>query len=61
MAPILFIQPGQDRLVSSAKFAEMRRIKPSASIAAVNGSHLLFQREPERAAEILVRFVLHSS
>jgi pimeloyl-ACP methyl ester carboxylesterase len=56
--PILFIQPRQDRLVSKTKLAEMRRIKPSAGVEIVSGPHLLFQREPNSAAEVAVRFAL---
>jgi len=54
--PLLFVQPGQDRLVGGAKIEEMRQIKPSAAIETVNGPHLLLQREPHRSADVIARF-----
>jgi pimeloyl-ACP methyl ester carboxylesterase len=43
--PMLFVQPRQDRLVDGTMLEEMRRIKPSAVVEAIDGPHLLLQRE----------------
>ena len=56
-APILYIRARQDQLVSAACLDELRRIKPQMAVAELDGPHLLLQREPHRAAEIVVRFV----
>jgi len=54
--PMLFIQPKQDRLVGLDRLEEMKEIKPSAEVEIVPGPHLLLQREPEIAAEVVARF-----
>jgi pimeloyl-ACP methyl ester carboxylesterase len=54
--PMLFIQPKQDRLVGLDRLEEMKEIKPNAEIEIVPGPHLLLQREPEIAAEVVARF-----
>jgi len=53
---MLFIQPKQDRLVGLDRLEEMKEIKPSAEVEIVPGPHLLLQREPEIAAEVVARF-----
>jgi pimeloyl-[acyl-carrier protein] methyl ester esterase len=55
--PVLYIQAKQDRLVSASCLEELRRIKPQMAVAALEGPHLLLQREPRRAAEAIVSFV----
>jgi pimeloyl-ACP methyl ester carboxylesterase len=54
--PILYIQAKQDRLVSASCLEELQRIKPQMSVAALEGPHLLLQREPRRAAEVVAVF-----
>ena len=54
--PMLFIQPKQDRLVGLDRLEEMKEIKSSAEVEIVPGPHLLIQREPEIAAEVVARF-----
>ena len=54
--PMLFIQPKRDRLVGLDRLEEMKEIKPNAEIEIVPGPHLLLQREPEIAAEVVARF-----
>jgi pimeloyl-[acyl-carrier protein] methyl ester esterase len=55
--PIMYLQAKQDRLVASACLDELRRIKPQMAVAALEGPHLLLQREPYKAAEKVVGFV----
>jgi pimeloyl-[acyl-carrier protein] methyl ester esterase len=54
--PMLFIQPTQDRLVGADRLEEMRRIKPAAAVETIEGPHLLFQKKPERTAEVVAIF-----
>jgi pimeloyl-ACP methyl ester carboxylesterase len=54
--PILYIRAEQDRLVSAWCVEELRRIKPQMIEVALEGPHLLLQRQPQRAAEALIRF-----
>jgi pimeloyl-[acyl-carrier protein] methyl ester esterase len=58
-APILYIRAKQDRFVSASCLEELRRIKPQMSVAALEGPHLLLQREPRRAAEVVAAFAQH--
>lgn len=55
--PVLYLQAKQDRLVSGACLAELRRIKPQMTVAVLEGPHLLLQREPYKAAETVAVFV----
>jgi pimeloyl-[acyl-carrier protein] methyl ester esterase len=55
--PVLYIQAKSDRLVGTANLEEIRRIRPEMAVAVVDGPHLLFQREPQRTAEVVVEFV----
>jgi pimeloyl-[acyl-carrier protein] methyl ester esterase len=57
--PILCIQPMQDRLVGQACLEEMRAIKPQIEVARIAGPHLILQREPQQAAEIVAGFIQH--
>ena len=55
--PILYIRAEQDRLVSVLCVEELRQIKPEMAVVALKGPHLLLQRQPQRAAEAVVRFI----
>ena len=57
--PILYIQAQQDHLVSPSCLDEMRRIKPQMAVTVLEGPHLLLQREPRRAAEVVAAFAQH--
>ena len=54
--PILYLQAKGDRLVSASCLEEVRRIKPQVKVASLEGPHLLFQRQPQTAAEAVVKF-----
>lgn len=56
-APILYIRGKQDRLVGAWCLEELRRIRPQIAVTALEGPHLIIQREPRRVAEIVVRFI----
>jgi pimeloyl-ACP methyl ester carboxylesterase len=59
--PILYIVADKDRLVGESSVATILRTRPDASVARINGSHLILQTEPQRAADTLVSFLQHDS
>lgn len=58
--PILYVQPTQDRLIDPQCLQEIRRVRPGRTIA-IDGPHLLLQREPELAAEVIMGFIREMS
>ena len=59
VVPVLYIQASQDRLVRASCLEELRRIKPQIAVAVLGGPHLLLQRGPRRAAEVVAGFAQH--
>ena len=55
--PVMYIQAESDRLVRQKCFTEIQRLRPDAVLASVPGPHLVFQREPRKSAEVIVRFI----
>jgi len=55
--PVLYLQAKQDRLISVSCVEELRKIKPQMTVVTLKGPHLLLQREPYKAAEMVARFV----
>jgi pimeloyl-ACP methyl ester carboxylesterase len=55
--PILYLQPTEDKFVSSTALEEIRRIKPSVRAAAIKGPHALLQRNPREALEAIRSFL----
>jgi pimeloyl-ACP methyl ester carboxylesterase len=55
--PVLYLQAKRDRLVSASCFHDLRQIRPQMAVVALEGPHLLLQREPDKAAEAVVQFV----
>jgi pimeloyl-[acyl-carrier protein] methyl ester esterase len=55
--PMMYIQAENDRLVRTGCFREVQRLRPDTVLASVPGPHLLFQREPRKTAEAIVRFI----
>lgn len=53
---ILYVQPTQDRLVDAACIEDLRMVKPARTVA-IDGPHLLLQREPGLCAEVVMGFV----
>jgi pimeloyl-[acyl-carrier protein] methyl ester esterase len=56
--PVMFLHAMKDRLVGMDRLKEMQRIRPDAATEVIAGPHLLFQREPEKAAEAVAMFAL---
>ncbi len=54
---MLYLQAGSDRLVGAECLEEILSIKSDVRVTRLAGPHLLFQREPERAAEAIEEFL----
>ena len=55
--PLLYIQAEDDRLLPAKCFGEVQRARQDAVLVSVPAPHLVFQREPRKAAEVILRFV----
>ena len=55
--PILYIQASMDRLIGPACADEMSALNPRVTLSVIEAPHLVLQREPRQAADIVVTFV----
>ena len=55
--PVLYLEATQDRLVHAPCLEEIRRMRPQTEVATVAGPHLILQREPKKAAGVIMRFI----
>ena len=55
--PTLYIQAQDDRLIGPGSLSEILALKPGIVVDQISGPHLLFQREPIKAAAAIERFV----
>ena len=55
--PTLYIQAQGDRLVGPGSLSEILALKPDIEVEQISGPHLLFQREPIKAAAAIERFI----
>jgi len=55
--PIMYVQAESDRLVGAECFEEIQRLRPDTMLASIPAPHLIFQREPRKAAEAILRFI----
>lgn len=55
--PTLYLQAEHDRLVSKYSFEEIRVVKPDTILAVIAAPHLLLQREPDKAADVIEQFI----
>jgi hypothetical protein len=53
----MYIQAEGDRLMRQECFREVRHLRPDTVLASVPAPHLVFQREPRKAAEVIMRFI----
>jgi len=56
-APILFLGGKQDRLLRSALPIEIRLLRPDSEIRMLDGPHLLLQRRPAEAMQVVEEFL----
>lgn len=54
--PILYVEATRDRLVDEENVNEIRKLRPSVSIAEVDGSHLLLATRPEQVWKAIDEF-----
>jgi pimeloyl-ACP methyl ester carboxylesterase len=57
VVPIQYLRAGEDRLVSVECLEEILRVQPATAVTAIDGPHMLLQREPKLMAEIVAGFV----
>jgi pimeloyl-[acyl-carrier protein] methyl ester esterase len=57
--PILYLVAQQDRFVKRRSLTEMKSIKATMEVTAIDGPHLLLQRKPEECLEAMNRFISH--
>lgn len=55
--PMMYIRAERDRLVRGQCFREIRDLRPDASFVSVRAPHLVLQKEPQRSAELIMRFI----
>jgi pimeloyl-[acyl-carrier protein] methyl ester esterase len=55
--PLLYLEATYDRLLSSSCKEEFYRLRPDTLFRSVPAPHLLLQREPQKAAAIMMAFI----
>lgn len=55
--PLLYLQAAHDRLLSSSCKNEFSQLRPDMVLRSVPAPHLLLQREPRKAAAIIMDFI----
>lgn len=55
--PILYLRAEQDRLVGKTSFEQIHELKRDVVLASIPGPHLVLQREPRAAADLIARFL----
>jgi pimeloyl-[acyl-carrier protein] methyl ester esterase len=55
--PVMYIQGERDCLVRAGSFKEIQQIRPDTILVSIpTAPHLVFQRQPRKAAEVILRF-----
>jgi pimeloyl-[acyl-carrier protein] methyl ester esterase len=55
--PLLFLRASNDRLLSSSCGEMVLAARPDARVETIEGPHLLLQREPQKAAAVIMKFI----
>jgi pimeloyl-ACP methyl ester carboxylesterase len=55
--PLLYLKATKDRLLSLSCQDEFRRVRPDILFESVPAPHLLLQREPQKAATVIINFI----
>lgn len=58
--PIMYLRALHDRLLSVSCHREILRIRPDIVLATIEAPHMLLQREPQKAANLIVAFMAKS-
>ena len=56
--PLLYIAGGRDRLVGAGVMARMKRLRPDMQTQVLDGPHLILQRRPAEAAQLISEFLV---
>ncbi len=59
--PLLYLAGGRDRLVSPGTTAELQRLLPGMEVAVLDAPHLVLQRRPQQAADVIAGFLQRAS
>ncbi len=57
-APLLYIAGGRDRLVGAGVMAQMKRLRSDMQTHVLDAPHLVMQRKPAEAAQLISEFLL---
>jgi pimeloyl-[acyl-carrier protein] methyl ester esterase len=55
--PLLYLEATRDRLLSSSCKNEFSQLRPDTVAKSIDAPHLLLQREPQKAAKIMLTFI----
>jgi len=55
--PIMYLQGANDRLLAASCRSDIFRVRPDIVSATIPAPHLLLQREPRKAADVIVAFI----
>jgi len=55
--PLLYLEATHDRLLSSSCKKEFSQLRPDSVLRSIPAPHLLLQREPQKAASIMMAFI----
>ena len=55
--PLLYIRASRDRLIGTRSLDQIRSLRPDTNVSVIDAPHLLLQREPSEAAEMIGSFV----
>jgi pimeloyl-ACP methyl ester carboxylesterase len=56
-APLLYIAGGRDRLVGRRVMAQLQRVRPDMQSHVLDAPHLVLQRRPVEAAQLISEFL----
>ncbi|HWX38014.1 MAG TPA: alpha/beta hydrolase [Candidatus Sulfotelmatobacter sp.] len=54
--PMLYLQGENDRLIKARCFEEIQKIRPDVQLASISAPHLVLQHQPDKSAEIILKF-----
>lgn len=58
--PLLYLAGGRDRLVSPDLATSLQRLSPGMEVSVLDAPHLVLQRRPQEAVEVIARFLTRS-
>src|SRR4029077_4501927 len=60
MGPIMYLRALHDRLLSVSCHREILRIRPDVVFATIEAPHMLLQRDPQKAANLILPFMANA-